>query len=320
LADVLALVWRYTALVRSFVFAVCLLAACASSDVAPPARVALEGAVARVGRTEIPPSLVSAVASARKVTPEAALDALVEDALFAEGAERRGLRAHPDLRAAERTLLARLAIRASWSGSTAQGPPTDEELAVVRKNRWRELDRPVSIRTAHVLVQKPAKDAQDFPTRGRAVAEALLRELRSTTTPEDFVAKGGALPQREGFAIVAQPLPAFVADGRVVEGDGAMDPAFTRAAFELKNPGDTSSVVESSFGYHVIRLMARFDGAHPEDDELRRRVQTEVWKERGRKQYDALVARLRASRGVAVEPSAEELMRSVSAGSDAAGP
>lgn len=308
--------------VRSFVTVLGLacVAACASNDIAPPVRVELEGAVARVGKTEIPGSLVASVARSRSLTREAALDALVEDALFAEGAERRGLPERADLRAARRTWLARLAIRASWSASTAEGPPTEAELAEVRKERWREFDRPTSIRTAHVLVQPPAKNAQDFGTRGRAVAEALLRELRATTSSEEFLARGGASAKRDGYTIVAQPLPAFVADGRVVEGEGGMDAAFVRGAFELKNPGDISGVVESTFGFHIIRLNARFEGEHVSDDELRRRVQTEVWKERGRREYDALLGALRKARPVVVEPTAEELMRSVSSTDSADAP
>jgi len=39
-----------------------------------------------------------------------------------------------------------------------------------------------------------------------------------------------------------------------------MDPAFSAAAFAMKNVGDVSDPVLSSFGYHLIRL----DGRHPE--------------------------------------------------------
>lgn len=40
---------------------------------------------------------------------------------------------------------------------------------------------------------------------------------------------------------------------------GKMDPAFAEAAFALRNVGDVSEPVRSSFGYHLIRL----EGRHP---------------------------------------------------------
>ncbi len=38
---------------------------------------------------------------------------------------------------------------------------------------------------------------------------------------------------------------------------GELDPAFEAAAFALKNPGDVSDIIESSFGYHIIQLIER---------------------------------------------------------------
>lgn len=38
---------------------------------------------------------------------------------------------------------------------------------------------------------------------------------------------------------------------------GELDPVFEAAAFALKNPGDVSDVIESSFGYHIIQLIER---------------------------------------------------------------
>ena len=38
---------------------------------------------------------------------------------------------------------------------------------------------------------------------------------------------------------------------------GDLDPAFEAAAFSLKNPGDVSDIIESSFGYHIIQLVER---------------------------------------------------------------
>ena len=41
---------------------------------------------------------------------------------------------------------------------------------------------------------------------------------------------------------------------------GKMVPAFEQAAFALENPGDVSDVVQTGFGFHIIRLEGRRGG------------------------------------------------------------
>lgn len=45
--------------------------------------------------------------------------------------------------------------------------------------------------------------------------------------------------------------------GEISFGRGMMDPVFEAAAFALKTPGEISPVIESAFGYHIIRLVKR---------------------------------------------------------------
>src|SRR6202012_2322657 len=41
-------------------------------------------------------------------------------------------------------------------------------------------------------------------------------------------------------------------------GAGRMVPAFENAAFALKNPGDVSAPVKTDYGYHIIKLIAKY--------------------------------------------------------------
>lgn len=65
----------------------------------------------------------------------------------------------------------------------------------------------------------------------------------------------------EDFAVLAKLYskdPGTASKGGEISfSRGMMDPNFEAAAFALKNPGDMSPVVESAFGFHIIRLIKR---------------------------------------------------------------
>ena len=60
----------------------------------------------------------------------------------------------------ERAALARAVLEDLLAAARAKGPPSDEEVAELTKERWAELDRP-PLRTIHAvaLVKDPAQKA-----------------------------------------------------------------------------------------------------------------------------------------------------------------
>jgi peptidyl-prolyl cis-trans isomerase C len=61
-------------------------------------------------------------------------------------------------------------------------------------------------------------------------------------------------------------------------GSGKMDPAFTKAAFEVKNVGDISEPVQSRFGYHLIRLEGRRPARQLSFDEVKEKIMADLRK------------------------------------------
>ncbi|HHX8564873.1 peptidylprolyl isomerase [Vibrio sp. RM-44-3] len=55
-----------------------------------------------------------------------------------------------------------------------------------------------------------------------------------------------------------------------------MDPAFEEAAFALKNPGDTSGLVKSDFGYHIIKLKELKDSVAKPFEEVAAEIKQEM--------------------------------------------
>ena len=118
------------------------------------------------------------------------------------------------------------------------------ETYMLNKEKYR---RPEQISASHILFD-PAK-------RGNDAALALAKETRAKLL-------AGA-----NFATVAaevsdDPTAKTNGGGLGWFGPGKMDPAFSKTAFALKNAGDLSEPVQSSFGWHIIRL----DGRRPPQD------------------------------------------------------
>jgi peptidyl-prolyl cis-trans isomerase C len=75
---------------------------------------------------------------------------------------------------------------------------------------------------------------------------------------------------------------------------GTMDPAFELAAFGLRNPGDLSEPVLSSFGYHIIRLEGRKPARQPQFDEVKVKIIDEMRTNYVNEKRDALVGGIRS--------------------------
>lgn len=103
-----------------------------------------------------------------------------------------------------------------------------------------------SVRASHILLMY-AGSARSTATRSKAEAAQQIEELKTQID-------GGA-----DFAALAREhsdCPSSAKGGDLGPfGRGQMVPAFENAAFGM-NVGDTSGVVETDFGYHLIQRTA----------------------------------------------------------------
>jgi peptidyl-prolyl cis-trans isomerase D len=113
---------------------------------------------------------------------------------------------------------------------------TDQELM----DEWSKSPHEETVEAAHILlkVDDPSKDAEI-----KAKAEGVLKQLKSGG---DFAELAKKHSQDTGSAAQGGYLPPF--------SRGQMVKEFEDAAFSLK-PGETSGLVHTQFGYHIIRVM-----------------------------------------------------------------
>ncbi|MBI3155655.1 MAG: SurA N-terminal domain-containing protein, partial [Burkholderiales bacterium] len=120
-------------------------------------------------------------------------------------------------------------------------------------------------RASHILIQADAAASAAERSAAREKAEALLAKLRRE--PAQFEALARAESQDPGSAAKGGDLGFF--------GRGAMVKPFEDAVYAMR-PGEISPVVETDFGYHVIRLDALRGGQRTPFESVRAEVESQV--------------------------------------------
>lgn len=175
-----------------------------------------------------------------------------------------------------------------------------EELQSVYDARSNEFNTPEQVRARHILFSVPpdADDAKTLEIREQAAA-ALVR----VQAGEDFATLAGSLSQDPGSASSGGDLGFF--------GRGQMVPPFEEAAFNLK-PSETSDLVRSDFGFHIIRSEERREATEQSFDDVKHQLArellaTEAATVEARAVADALADAIRAGESLEDAARAQEL-------------
>lgn len=125
-------------------------------------------------------------------------------------------------------------------------------------NRDRLGEEP-QVKASHILIGVDASAAPEVKAKAKEKAEALLKELKAGKDFAEVAKTSSTCPSKEQGG----DLGFF--------GRGQMVPEFEQAAFGL-NPGEMSGVVETQFGYHIIKLTDRKGGDVPKLEELKDKI------------------------------------------------
>ncbi len=140
----------------------------------------------------------------------------------------------------------------SFDSSNLPGGPaqvTDADVQAYYNAHLDQYKTPEQVKTRHILITVAKGADAKTDAAAKAKAEDVLKQLKAGGNFADLAKKYSDDP---GSKDQGGELPMIPTSG--------LDPAYAQAAMQL-NPGQTSPLVRSSFGYHIIQTEAK-DTAH----------------------------------------------------------
>lgn len=163
--------------------------------------------------------------------------------LLAAEAEQAGLDKDLDVQAQVRLMRERVLSDARMAAFDKASTPDDATLESYAQGAYKaepkRFEQGAATRARHILIRNDGPQA-------KAKAEELLAQIKGGASFE-------ALAAQNSFDLATGSKGGdlgFFATGTMVK-------EFEAAVAELKNPGDLSGVVQTEFGYHLIRLEER---------------------------------------------------------------
>lgn len=154
----------------------------------------------------------------------------------------------------------------------AQIQPSAAETRKAYDENLKRFEVKEARQASHILIA--AEGNPDAKKKARAKAEEILAQVKKN--PKDFAALAKQYSQDPGSAANGGDLGFFER--------GSMVKAFDDAVFSMK-PGDIAPLVETEFGYHIIRLAAVRAGKAKSFEEARPEIEVELKKQLASRKY-----------------------------------
>jgi len=163
-----------------------------------------------------------------------------------------------------------------------------EDVQTFYKENPKSFQESEKVHASHILITAPKDADAATKAKARAKAESILKDIKAG---QDFATLAKQNSQDPGSAANGGDLGFFQ--------QGQMVGPFNDVAFSLK-PGSVSDVVETDFGYHIIKVIEKQPGRTVPLDEVKPKIEQFLEGQNREKQTTVFVNTLRAKSKVEV--------------------
>lgn len=208
-------------------------------------------------------------------------DKTLRFALLASEAERRGYAKNDAVDQAVKQNAVQALMKADFDDDTAQASVSKEDIEKYYQEHISEYVQPAMQRASHVLVATEAEAKAIAAEAKKADLRAFRQLARDKSIDDATKLRGGDLRY---FDQSGKPRD---------QPDAQVPPAIVKAAFALKNVGDTSPPIKMPGGYSIVKLTGQRPAVSRKLDEVDETIRARLWRERRQKAIEDFVAKLR---------------------------
>ena len=151
---------------------------------------------------------------------------------------------------------------------------------------------PEQVKARHILIQVPKEASEEDKKKLKEKADEVLKKVKAG---EDFTKLAAEYSDDPGTKSKGGELGFF--------SKGSMVPAFEQAAFSLK-PGEVSELVETEFGFHVIKVDEKKEAVSEPFDTIKEKVTQQVLREKQEAKVTEFVEQALKKAKVSMNPAA----------------
>ncbi len=205
------------------------------------------------------------------------LDSMIIREIVYQDAQKQGIESSPDftdrLDEVKKKLMVELDLKKKLD---AEIKLSDDDLKKVYEQYKEKFKTDEQIRASHILVkdEKTAQEVLAKLKKGEAFAD-LAKKYSADSTAE----KGGDLGWFD---------------------KGKMVPEFDKAAFALKD-GETSGIVKSNFGYHIIKAVGRRPAGYAPFEEVKEQIKAAILPSKQQEVFQKVKADLKKNAKIEIQ-------------------
>lgn len=163
---------------------------------------------------------------------------------------------------------------------------SEDDMKLYYKIHDDEFKSPEMVRARHILIKIDKSASDEDKKKAKEKAEGILKRAKSG---EDFARLASDFSDDVGLKARGGDL-GFFPKGRMV-------PEFESAAFSLK-PGEVSGIVETQFGFHIIKVEEKKESALEPYDKIKDKVKEKVFNEFRKARVEEFVEKAMKDTGV----------------------